>query len=440
MIFGLALFGAVGSLSLDDCYDMLEESGVGGVYRCNATAFEHTASVYPSRQLDACFLLCGVCAVRPLRLGLAAATRAQYCPPAGGGRGSATAASFSFSSLAPAGVGALSAAAVINASAAQGLVYPPNATAPLAHVLAAVSRADVQVLLGSPFLGLDFLHQHADFAAQVRPPVGAAPPTTGRRANVTEALWREYVLPYGFMDETRDLYWRWRPLFHGFFGARAAVAGAATATEAVKAIASLIPGASLSGTTALTTADGSLELDAGEPVSWHSGSAPRYMSVAQIVASGGSCTGTAIVLAAALRAVGIPARLAGCSTEAPQNDDDHHWVEYFDAADAGPFGDYWHTKEGVSKGNAGGPWDAPSGPMNGCLRGVVAGSSLDSMWSSSWSAPTFQPTLWGADEWAVANRWKGGINRCGAYCTAWGCGANQTSHWTQDECAPSSRN
>lgn len=56
------------------------------------------------------------------------------------------------------------------------------------------------------------------------------------------------------------------------------------------------------------------------------------------------------------------------------------WVEFFDASDPGPFGDYWHTKEGVSQGNAGGPWDGASGPMNGCMRGLKAKSSLDMLW------------------------------------------------------------
>ena len=41
--------------------------------------------------------------------------------------------------------------------------------------------------------------------------------------------------------------------------------------------------------------------------------------------------------------------------------DDDHWTEFYDDKSAsGPFGDSWHTKEGVSKGNEGGPWDAPS--------------------------------------------------------------------------------
>ena len=52
------------------------------------------------------------------------------------------------------------------------------------------------------------------------------------------------------------------------------------------------------------------------------------MSSQQIVMNGGSCTGTAILLAAVLRSVGIPARVTGCSTELPDNDNDHHWVEF----------------------------------------------------------------------------------------------------------------
>ena len=45
----------------------------------------------------------------------------------------------------------------------------------------------------------------------------------------------------------------------------------------------------------------------------------------------------------------------GCSQSIVANDD-HHWVEFWDPSAEGPFGDYWHTKEGVSNGNSGGPW------------------------------------------------------------------------------------
>ena len=41
-------------------------------------------------------------------------------------------------------------------------------------------------------------------------------------------------------------------------------------------------------------------------------------------------------------------------------------VEFWDnstSASPGPMNDGWHTKEGVSVGNEGGPWDGLSGPM-----------------------------------------------------------------------------
>ena len=121
-------------------------------------------------------------------------------------------------------------------------------------------------------------------------------------------------------------------------------------------------------------------------------------------------------------------------------DDDHHWVEFWDSSLAGPFADdpAWHTKEGTSKGNKGGPWDSPSGPMNGCLKGVVPGSTMATLWASSWSSDVFLPTMWHNSSWAEMIGFVGGVNRCGAYCTSWGCGDNQTDFWTQAECGPGS--
>ena len=109
--------------------------------------------------------------------------------------------------------------------------------------------------------------------------------------------------------------------------------------------------------------------------------------------------------------------------------------EYFDASDPGPFGDSWHTKEGESAGNTGGPWDAPSGPMLGCLRGVAPFSPLDSLWAASWSSATYMPFLWSNDSWSAAWSFVGGLDRCGAYCTAWGCGTNNSMRWSQAECS-----
>ena len=138
---------------------------------------------------------------------------------------------------------------------------------------------------------------------------------------------------------------------------------------------------------------------------------------------------------AAARSVGIPARLAGCP-ESVVRGDDHHWAEFYDPASPGPFGDGWHTKEGVSAGNAGGPWDSPSGPMLGCLAGTVPGSAMDSLWAVWPSAPAVAPTLWSNDTWSQTWARVAGVNRCGAYCQAWGCGMNNSQHWTQAQCGP----
>ena len=117
---------------------------------------------------------------------------------------------------------------------------------------------------------------------------------------------------------------------------------------------------------------------------------------------GGSCTGTGIFLVLAARSVGIPTRIEGCS-ESVVRGDDHHWASFYDPADAGPFGDFWHTKEGESAGNEGGPWDAPSGPMSGCLQGVVPGSAMDSLWASVHSSDVQLPLLWAND--TTATEW-----------------------------------
>ena len=129
--------------------------------------------------------------------------------------------------------------------------------------------------------------------------------------------------------------------------------------------------------------------------------------------------------------------MAGCSQSI--KDDDHHWIEFLDngAPALSPLGDAWHTKEGTSAGNAGGPWDAPSGPMNKCLKYLVPGDKarLNTMWATKWSSETLMTMQWQpTSSAAVRLAFVGGENRCGAYCGAWGCGMNQTEKWSQKEC------
>lgn len=122
-------------------------------------------------------------------------------------------------------------------------------------------------------------------------------------------------------------------------------------------------------------------------------------------------------MAAAARSIGIPARITGCSQSIL--DDDHHWIEFFDPSDAngGPFGDSWHTKEGTSAGNEGGPFDSPSGPMNLCLKKLIAKdpARLNTIWSSAWSSQEYLPFQWSPQETrGAALSFVGGVNRCGA--------------------------
>ena len=204
---------------------------------------------------------------------------------------------------------------------------------------------------------------------------------------------------------------------------------AKTPSDAVRAIVAAIPSLQLQGV--LATSAGTLL--PGPPITWHSSTSPGFLSAQQVIAHGGSCTGTGILLAVACRAVGVAARLAGCS-ESVVAGDDHHWVEYWDGGAAGPFGDAWHTKEGVSLGNEGGPWDEPSQPMGGCLQGVTPHARLRTIWASAWSGTRFLPLLWAQDDFAERRGWVGGENRCGAYCGAWGCGQTRDQHYTQAQC------
>jgi len=272
----------------------------------------------------------------------------------------------------------------------------------------------------------DYIFEHVRLALQTR--------AWSAKLGVTWENFFENVLPYAVINEQRDLWWRWRPRFKRLYSDL--VQSAKTVTEAVRLVATAVPQTQAEGTFALTNEDsGEVVLQPGPPFSWKSETSPGYLSPYQVAQNGGSCTGTGILLVLACRSAGIPARLAGCS-ESYARGDDHHWIEFWDNSNAGPFGDNWHTKEGVSRGNPGGPWDSPSGPMGGCLQGVVLHSTMDTLWSSAWSAPDNLPTLWSNTSWAEEWAFIGGINRCGAYCSAWGCSPDRSKKWKQEECGP----
>ena len=76
--------------------------------------------------------------------------------------------------------------------------------------------------------------------------------------------------------------------------------------------------------------------------------------------------------------------------------------------------------------------------MNGCLKGVLPNSQLNTMWASAWSSPEYLPTLWAMNGLLTGENFArvGGLNVCGSYCSAWGCGPTQTSFWDQSACGP----
>ena len=324
-----------------------------------------------------------------------------------------------------------------------------NATPALEAIVASAPVRDVLLLSEDPYRMWDFYQQHVRYALRVRHRFGYAWET-----------FVEGVLPYRILDEKPDVFFRPRErLARALESQLNWTAIGTNATAAVHAVTQAIPHEALNSVTGIVAnrlpgGGDNATASVFQPIQWVSETAPAYISTEQVAAFGGSCTGTAVVLVQALRSIGVAARVAGCSESIPN--DDHHWVEWADplhplhrleqprpaderpgaSATSGPFGDGWHTKEGVSRGNEGGPWDAPSGPMSGCLKAVLAGDQLHTMWASSPSSATFLPLMWHQGDFAETYSFVGGINRCGAYCSAWGCGPNRTSKFTQAECEP----
>jgi len=288
----------------------------------------------------------------------------------------------------------------------------------LAHLVQFMPRRDAALLLDGDDSFLHFLFEHVRYALLAR---------GGFLRDIPDDVFLDYVLPYAFLNEKRDQEFRWRPRFSQLFSTL--VANSSNTTEAMHRLASALPHASTQGVLEL---DGSLM--PGNMIRWRSETSPMNLSPEQVAAHGGSCTGTAITMAAAARSVGIPVRIAGCSQSVPA--DDHHWLEYYDSTFPGPFNNSWHTKEGTSAGNAGGPWDTPSGPMNKCLAYLLPEDKFNTMWASCWSSPVYMPLQWTNS--SLHRQWGfvGGINMCGAYCTAWGCGMNHTDRWPQHACEP----
>jgi hypothetical protein len=228
-------------------------------------------------------------------------------------------------SLNASAVGSRVASAVYALQQIQGMWYldgggpEDNATACLVHLFTFLPRRDTMVLFE------DLLGRSLDFLAEtVRLSLAQWPRLAS--FGVPWPVFLDGVLPFAVINEKRDWDWRWRPRLARLFGG--AWDGAGGITDAMHNLSNMIPHGAADYTNVVVAnfSDGSGELREGPVFTWHSETSPGYLSVQQVASRYASCTGTAIVMVAAARAIGIPARLAGCSqTDVPN--DDHHWAE-----------------------------------------------------------------------------------------------------------------
>ena len=279
---------------------------------CDSACFSLPSTAASGRSADGAFLQCCACSAdaTPLLAGLSPADRAALCTAS--------------PSLNASVIGARVASAVYAAMQVQGMWFldgggpEDNATACLAHLFASMPRRDTMVLFeGLLGRSLDFLAETVRLALQQWPRLAAF--------GVPWGVFLDGVLPFAVINEKRDWDWRWRPRLARLFGG--AWDGAASITDAMHNLSAMIPRGSAEFPNVLVSnyTDGSGALREGPVFTWHSETSPGYLSVQQVASRYASCTGTGIVMVAAARAIGIPARLEGCSqTDVPG--DDHHWA------------------------------------------------------------------------------------------------------------------
>lgn len=131
-------------------------------------------------------------------------------------------------------------------------------------------------------------------------------------ADVPEALFLNDVAPYAVLDEDREPIRAWM-----LERLRPVVAGAKDRREAILAVNRALPGIA-------------------KVIYSTRRRAPNQCSAESIRQGMASCTGLSILLVDAFRAVGIPARIAGCATWVTVQGN-HNWVEAWDNG--------WHIAE-----------------------------------------------------------------------------------------------
>jgi len=208
--------------------------------------------------------------------------------------------------------------------------------------------------------------------------------------NVPEDIYNEYVVPYAHVNEARN---NWRPLL----------------TRAVDKIFETNPQASFSSIPDIVKLINSNLWETGvlgNNVTFKSSQTPLiYDPMSAIVFGYASCTGVSILFADALRAAGIPARIAG--TPAWNGDPangNHNWVEVYNYET-----EAWHFIEAAPAGGG-------ETLENPCDKWFCTKERMDNgtqMFSSRWqfdSSNTVYPMAWD-----MGNREVPGVNRTDYY-------------------------
>jgi hypothetical protein len=205
-------------------------------------------------------------------------------------------------------------------------------------------------------LSEEFLMSNLDLAMKARtnfPWAGA----------ISEPMFLNDVLPYASLDEPRD---EWRTDFYRLAGE--IVRNCKTAGEAAQIL--------------------NRDLFKRVNVHYNTGRKRNNQSPAESIEQGkATCTGLAIILADACRAVGVPARIAGVPQWA-QKDGNHTWAEYWD-------GD-WHFL-GADEYDKNGP-DKAWFNADAALTVATGTNSINQIYASSWRRTgTYFPLAWDFD-------------------------------------------
>lgn len=192
---------------------------------------------------------------------------------------------------------------------------------------------------------------------------------------ISTEMFMNDVLPMTHLDEPMEL---WRPLFFD------KLSHLAEGKVSLKEIAEAVVPAVFRG-----------DLGNGRPVEFKPNQTPQIMAPSETLKHGyASCSGLSILVADALRAVGVPARVVGTASWNIDTGGNHNWVEVW-------WGNEWHFIDATPPGNDGVSWDktwfianaakAEPGTIHGIYTVLPTGSG-NGTYTFTWREPPVERT------------------------------------------------